>query len=91
MNGIANVSKPCSSVLEPVNTGFVNAKGVALVYKVQLTPNFPLTSYFAFGFSLKQSLDVVCYKHANKYCRATINIHGSLSRFPYCIRFLFPL
>ncbi|MFE6799846.1 hypothetical protein [Paenibacillus chitinolyticus] len=43
-NGIANVSMPCSSVLEPVNTGYVNAKGVALVYKVELTPSFPRTS-----------------------------------------------
>ncbi|MCR8645210.1 hypothetical protein NV379_21375 [Paenibacillus sp. N1-5-1-14] len=43
-NVIANVSMPCSSILEPVNTGFVNAKGAALVYKVKLSPSFPRTS-----------------------------------------------
>jgi hypothetical protein len=43
-NGKANVSMPCSSVLEPENTGYANAKGVALVYKVKLTPSFPRTS-----------------------------------------------
>lgn len=43
-NGKANVSMPCSSVLEPVITGYANAKGVALVYKVKLTPSFPRTS-----------------------------------------------
>ncbi|SDP04273.1 hypothetical protein SAMN04487897_13234 [Paenibacillus sp. yr247] len=43
-NGKANVSMPCSTVLEPVNTGYANAKGVALVYKVKLTPSFPRTS-----------------------------------------------
>lgn len=42
--GIADVSLPCSSVLEPVNTGYVNEKGVALIYKVKLTPSFPRTS-----------------------------------------------
>nr|WP_312886477.1 hypothetical protein [Paenibacillus foliorum] len=42
--GNANVSMPCSSVLEPVNIGYVNAKGIALVYKVKLTPSFPRTS-----------------------------------------------
>ncbi|MDQ0878703.1 hypothetical protein QFZ77_007362 [Paenibacillus sp. V4I3] len=35
--GKANISMPCSSVLEPVNTDYVNSKGVALVYKVVLT------------------------------------------------------
>lgn len=42
--GKANVSMPCSSVLEPVITGYANTKGVALVYKVKLTPSFPRTS-----------------------------------------------
>ncbi|MGC5325087.1 hypothetical protein [Brevibacillus sp. SYSU BS000544] len=35
---------PCSLVLEPVNPVYSNAKGVALVYKVKLTPSFPRTS-----------------------------------------------
>jgi hypothetical protein len=43
-NGKANISMPCSSVLEPVNKDYVNSKGVALVYKVKLTPSFPRTS-----------------------------------------------
>lgn len=43
-NGKANISMPCSAVLEPVNTSYVNAKGVALVYKVKLTSSFPRTS-----------------------------------------------
>lgn len=43
-NGRADVPMPCSVILEPVNSGLVNAKGVALVYKVKLTPSFPRTS-----------------------------------------------
>jgi hypothetical protein len=43
-NGKADISMPCSSVLEPVNRDYVNSKGVALVYKVKLTPSFPRTS-----------------------------------------------
>ncbi|MEC0239888.1 hypothetical protein P4H66_08485 [Paenibacillus dokdonensis] len=35
---------PCSLVLEPVNNIETNEKGVALVYKVKLTPSFPRTS-----------------------------------------------
>lgn len=35
---------PCSLVLEPVNNSETNEKGVALVYKVKLTPSFPRTS-----------------------------------------------
>lgn len=35
---------PCSLVLEPVNNSELNEKGVALVYKVKLTPSFPRTS-----------------------------------------------
>jgi len=35
---------PCSLVLEPVNNSELNEKGVALVYKVKLTPSFPHTS-----------------------------------------------
>jgi len=35
---------PCSLVLEPVNNSEINEKGVALVYKVKLTPSFPRTS-----------------------------------------------
>ncbi|CAN7543076.1 hypothetical protein LJR153_003917 [Paenibacillus sp. LjRoot153] len=40
----ADVSMPCSAVLEPVTTDNANAKGAALVYKVKLTPSFPRTS-----------------------------------------------
>ncbi|UJF31445.1 hypothetical protein [Paenibacillus hexagrammi] len=43
-NGYALASMPCSSVLEPVNAGYANAKGAALIYKVKLTPSFPRTS-----------------------------------------------
>ncbi len=42
-NGKADISMPCSTILEPVNIGYANAKGVALVYKVKLTPSFPRT------------------------------------------------
>src|SRR5690606_26123904 len=35
---------PCSLVLEPINKQDYNAKGVALLYKVKLTPSFPRTS-----------------------------------------------
>ncbi|MBS4202181.1 hypothetical protein KHA93_21460 [Bacillus sp. FJAT-49732] len=35
---------PCSLVLEPVHKQDRNAKGVALLYKVKLTPSFPRTS-----------------------------------------------
>jgi hypothetical protein len=35
---------PCSLVLEPLNTSYVDAKGVVLVYKVKLSPSFPRTS-----------------------------------------------
>jgi hypothetical protein len=37
-------SLPCSLVLETVNTSYINAKGVLLVYKVKLRPSFPRTS-----------------------------------------------
>ena len=43
-NGKADVSMPCSSVLEPLNTAYENAKGAALVYKVNLLgPSFSRT------------------------------------------------
>ncbi|WP_027409377.1 hypothetical protein [Anoxybacteroides tepidamans] len=35
---------PCSVILEPLDRQLMNAKGVALVYKVKLTPSFPRTS-----------------------------------------------
>lgn len=39
------ISMPCSMILEPVDKTLINAKGVALVYKVQLTyPSFPRTN-----------------------------------------------
>jgi hypothetical protein len=34
----------CSCVLEPLNTIYVNAKGVVMVNKVKITPSFPRTS-----------------------------------------------
>jgi hypothetical protein len=37
-------SLPCSVILEPLNKQNKNTKGVALVYKVKLTPSFPRTS-----------------------------------------------
>jgi hypothetical protein len=40
----ADVTMPCSAVLEPVQADMPNAKGAALVYKVKLTPSFPRTS-----------------------------------------------
>lgn len=40
----ADVTMPCSAVLEPVQADMLNAKGAALVYKVKLTPSFPRTS-----------------------------------------------
>ncbi|RXT02819.1 hypothetical protein [Ammoniphilus sp. CFH 90114] len=43
ITGKADIPMPCSSVLEPINSGFPNAKGAALVYKVKLTPSFPRT------------------------------------------------
>lgn len=39
------ISFPCSLILEPVDKSLSNAKGVALIYKVQLNPpSFPRTS-----------------------------------------------
>lgn len=35
---IKAITLPCSMVLEPVDKGLLNAKGVAMVYKVQLHP-----------------------------------------------------
>ena len=32
------ISEPCSLILEPVDKSLTNAKGVALIYKVQLNP-----------------------------------------------------
>jgi hypothetical protein len=40
----SSVSFPCSLVLKPVDSGYPNAMGAALVYKVKLTPSFPRTS-----------------------------------------------
>jgi hypothetical protein len=40
----SSVSFPCSLVLKPVDGGYPNAMGAALVYKVKLTPSFPRTS-----------------------------------------------
>jgi hypothetical protein len=44
VKGEITQSLPCSLVLEPLNTNYVNAKGVVLIYKVKLTPSFPRTS-----------------------------------------------
>jgi hypothetical protein len=41
---ISPIPIPCSLVLKPVNNSHTNAMGVALVYKVKLTPSFPRTS-----------------------------------------------
>jgi hypothetical protein len=38
------ISMPCSLILEPVDKNHTNAKGVALVYKVKLTPSFARTN-----------------------------------------------
>jgi hypothetical protein len=38
------ISMPCSLILEPVDKSLTNAKGVALVYKVKLTPSFARTN-----------------------------------------------
>ncbi|GAA0593720.1 hypothetical protein GCM10009001_07370 [Virgibacillus siamensis] len=38
------ISMPCSLVLNSVNSNYDNAKGVALAYKVKLTPSFPRKS-----------------------------------------------
>jgi hypothetical protein len=39
------ISMPCSMVLEPVDENLKNAKGTALIYKVQLNPpSFPRTN-----------------------------------------------
>jgi hypothetical protein len=35
---------PCSLILEPTSIGTNNTKGVALIYKVKLTPSYPRTS-----------------------------------------------
>jgi hypothetical protein len=40
----SSMSVPCSLVLKPVDSGYPNAMGAALVYKVKLTPSFPRTS-----------------------------------------------
>lgn len=40
----ADVTMPCSAILEPVQADMPNAKGAALVYKVKLMPSFPRTS-----------------------------------------------
>jgi hypothetical protein len=44
VKGQITPSLPCSLVLEPLNTSYVNAKGVVLVYKAKLTPSFPRTN-----------------------------------------------
>ncbi|OPA77398.1 hypothetical protein BVG16_13125 [Paenibacillus selenitireducens] len=43
-NARAIPDMPCSVILEPVDSSEHNQKGVALVYKVKLTPSFPRTS-----------------------------------------------
>ena len=35
---LEDISEPCSLMLEPVDKSMTNAKGVALIYKVQLNP-----------------------------------------------------
>lgn len=42
---LQTIPEPCSLILEPVDTDLKNAKGAALVYKVQLyPPSFPRTN-----------------------------------------------
>jgi hypothetical protein len=40
----SSVTVPCSLILKPVDSGYPNTMGAALVYKVKLTPSFPRTS-----------------------------------------------
>ncbi|CAK8583931.1 hypothetical protein [Priestia megaterium] len=50
----ANASKmPCSLILEPIDKHLKNAKGTALIYKVQLNPpSFPRTNISILGVHL---------------------------------------
>lgn len=48
----SSASLPCSVILNPLNNADKNAKGVALVYKVKLTPSFPRTSISIHGIHL---------------------------------------
>ncbi len=50
----SSVSLPCSVILDPLNKADKNAKGVALVYKVRLTPSFPRTSISIHGIHLPE-------------------------------------
>jgi len=48
-------SMPCSMVLEPIDKKLINAKGVALFYKVQLRPpSFPRTNISILGVHLPE-------------------------------------
>ncbi len=48
-------SMPCSMVLEPIDKKLTNAKGVALVYKVQLRPpSFARTNISILGVHLPE-------------------------------------
>lgn len=48
----SSASLPCSVILNSLNKADKNAKGVALVYKVKLTPSFPRTSISIHGVHL---------------------------------------
>lgn len=38
------IELPCSLILEPIDKNLTNSKGVAIIYKVKLTPSFPRTN-----------------------------------------------
>lgn len=48
------ITMPCSLILEPVDNSLKNAKGVAIVYKVKLTPSFPRTNISLLGVHLPE-------------------------------------
>jgi hypothetical protein len=58
---VTSVPIPCGLVLNSVNNGYSNAKGVALVYKVKLTPSFPRTSISVHAIHLPDPLTLGYY------------------------------
>ena len=52
------ISMPCSMVLEPIDKKLINAKGAALIYKVQLIPqSFARTNISILGVHLPKPAD----------------------------------
>jgi hypothetical protein len=51
----SSVTVPCSLILKPVDSGYPNTMGAALVYKVKLTPSFPRTSISIHALHLPKS------------------------------------